>query len=614
MQALERIVGTTTWLGSIGALGGVALLLIAGSLFARMRRFLAGESASPGQPRDKGAAALEMIASLAAAVGVLGTFFALRADGSRLIPLFAPVLAGQVVFVFCQGALGLFRSWNVGPTPSPLLAPFPQDRAGALPPPLSQSIGGDPWPVGISRPADGVPGASPPPRRHRRPPTPPLRISRMDAVARGAFLLACMIGSILVHAAVLFVALRVHAGSEPVKSPERAGVFAASLVPASRQPSPVFEEIKKEEPPPPPKPEAPKPEPPPEPPKPEPKPEAPSEAAKEAPVAAATEQPKPELSPIAKETTAKAEAPAEKPKTEAPPAAPPPPPAAEAAPSESPARKAETESAKAEAPKPSASAPPPRSRVTESPETPAGSQPAEPTPAPAAAPPPKAGAEPRVLGFGEPPKNPENPEGPAGSDPRGTASDISTLKDYRKFLAREMKSGAADGPYVPHLRFGDNTAQENREITRYFGMELIAYPKNQKFYVYISPEQDLYSRSNDFTYIQNFSSRAIFRSSPYFDSLRAEAAKRVGAPAESLVLAQLLKPASATYIGWKEAECARRAGVTLAAVEACDATFVKTPFGVWIVRIDRLVLKDGRTMAVEDFEWTRVAASAGGHR
>ena len=77
MQALERIVGTTTWLGSIGALGGVALLLIAGSLFARMRRFLAGESASPGQPRDKGAAALEMIASLAAAVGVLGTFFAL---------------------------------------------------------------------------------------------------------------------------------------------------------------------------------------------------------------------------------------------------------------------------------------------------------------------------------------------------------------------------------------------------------------------------------------------------------------------------------------------------------------------------------------------------------
>ena len=79
-------------------------------------------------------------------------------------------------------------------------------------------------------------------------------------------------------------------------------------------------------------------------------------------------------------------------------------------------------------------------------------------------------------------------------------------------------------------------------------------------------------------------------------------------------MAQLLKPSSAAYIGWKQAECARRAGVALDAVEACDATFVKTPFGVWIVRIDRLVLKDGRTLAVEDFEWARVAPAAGGDK
>ena len=177
-----------------------------------------------------------------------------------------------------------------------------------------------------------------------------------------------------------------------------------------------------------------------------------------------------------------------------------------------------------------------------------------------------------------------------------------------------MKPGPAEGQYVPHLRFSDNSTQENKEITRYFGMELIAYPKNQKFYVYISPDQDVFSRSNDFSYIHNFSSRTIFRSSPYFDALRAEAAKRVGVPAESLVVAQLLKPASAAYIGWKESECARRAGVTLDTVEACDATFAKTPFGVWIVRIDRLVLKDGRTLSVEDFEWGRVAPAAGGDK
>jgi len=125
--------------------------------------------------------------------------------------------------------------------------------------------------------------------------------------------------------------------------------------------------------------------------------------------------------------------------------------------------------------------------------------------------------------------------------------------------------------------------------------------------VYIDPEQGLYSRSNDFTYIHNFSSRVIFRNSPYFDSLRAEAARRVGVDASTLVVAQLLKPSSAAYIGWKERECSRRAGVALEDVDACEATFAKTPFGVWIVRIDRLLMRDGRTIQIQDFEWTKVS-------
>ena len=549
MDALERTVGATAWLGSIAALGGVAVILIGAGLFSRLRRILEPDAPGSRPSGERRTAALEMIASLAAAAGLLGTFLALKADGGRLIPIFSPVLAGLVVFVFCQGAAGLLRSSSDAPPKTPL-----------PPPPISRTLDGDP------RPADGLPGPAAL-RRLRRPAHPPIGVSRMDAVARALLLLACMLGSVLLHGAVFFIALRVHAGATPAKEPERAGVFAASLVPSPRfsPPPPPPEEPKKEELPP----EPPKPEPP----KVEPKTETPE------PVAAA-EAPKVEATP-------------EKPKAESSP--PPPPPAAEAA-------------APAESAKPAA--PPPPARPTETSE-PAGAPPAA---EPASGPPPKAGVDPAVLGFGEPPKAKEKTEAPAGSDPRGTPTGIATLKDYRKFLAREMKPGSSDGAYVPHLRFGDNTAEQNREITRYFGMEIIAYPKNQKFYVYISPDQDVFSRSNDFSYIHNFSSRAIFRSSPYFDGLRAEAAKRVGVSADSLVLAQLLKPSSATYIGWKEAECARRAGVALSTVEACDATFAKTAFGVWIVRIDRLVLKDGRTLAVEDFEWARVGSSAGGDR
>jgi hypothetical protein len=300
------------------------------------------------------------------------------------------------------------------------------------------------------------------------------------------------------------------------------------------------------------------------------------------------------------------------------PAAPPEPPSAPPAPSAAREVEAAPEPPAPAAPKAKETAaaspePPARVRYTETPKPAAmPAAPAAEEPGPAArtpAPPGPAGgpaapgAAPAVLGFGDPDKT----AGSAGSDSKGGGGEISSVRDYRRFLAREMKSGGGEGQYVPNLRFGDNKPQENREIMRYFGMELIAYPKNQKFYVYIDPEQGLYSRSNDFTYIHNFSSRVIFRNSPYFDSLRAEAARRVGVDASTLVVAQLLKPSSAAYIGWKERECSRRAGVALEDVDACEATFAKTPFGVWIVRIDRLLMRDGRTIQIQDFEWTKVS-------
>src|SRR6185436_8757522 len=156
MDALERTMGATAWLGSIGALGGVALFVISASLFSRLRRLLEPDRPSSRAPDDRRTAALEMIASLAAAVGLLGTFLALKADGGRLVPIFGPALAGLVVFVFCQGALGLLRSWSEPVPPTPLPAPAPPERTGPLPPPFSQAIGGDPWPTEATRPPDGL--------------------------------------------------------------------------------------------------------------------------------------------------------------------------------------------------------------------------------------------------------------------------------------------------------------------------------------------------------------------------------------------------------------------------------------------------------------------------
>jgi hypothetical protein len=477
-----------------------------------------------------------------------------------------PALAGLGVFLFCQAALGFFRSWNEDLRTESLLAltvPRPADTV---------TLGGASYAVVCADPAPAPAAGERRPRRVPRAAAKAPPRSAMDSLQRALALAACILISGLLHGSIFVIARRVQTAPPTSPEPERAGVYLARIVSAP-DPEPAPPEPPREEPIPPPKPAAPEP-PPPEPPKPEaPKPEPPEPAA-------LTEKPP-------------AEAPA---KTEAPPPAP-----AAVAEAEPEPRSKKTEIKEAERPQPAAA--PPAARVTETP------RPADPAPhdapAPAAAAPPKPGPEPSVLGQGAPLKAREKEDAPAG------ASGISTMKEYRQFLAREMTAGSREGQYVPNLRFGDNKAQENREIMRYFGMELIAYPKNQKFYVYIDPDNGLFSRSNDFAYIHNFSSRAIFRTSPYFDALRAQAARKVDVPPESLVVAQLLKPSSAAYIGWKEAECARRAGVPLEAVEACEASFVKSPFGVWIVRIDRLLMKDGRTLPVEDFEWAKVSTSGG---
>ncbi len=578
MAALDLSLREQACPGAMSVLTVIALALIAGRLLFWMRRFPSRDRRSapdPGRIREsldvdvRRLAWLEVVAALIAIGRLLGTFLNLRfgsggtaaLDGDRLAPVFAPALAGLALFLVCQSTAGFFRSWNDAARADspPAAAPPTLLGTGPLPAPNIIPLGAGPFLV--------MSGGNPPPlRRIRRPAATPSAASGANAARRSIVLAACIFLSILLHASVLYVAHRIQNAPEPAPETERAGTFLARIVPVARTLPPPPEAIKEDPPPPPPKPEPPAPEPPPR--------EAPKV---EMPVPPVTERPTEAPKP-------------EPPKPE--PAAPPPAPLAES-------KEAKSEAKEVEAASPAA--PPPAPKLTETP------RPTEPSPAPAAGPTPKAGPDAPVLGQGTTARTKEKDDAPAGAG-------ISSLKEYRQFLAREMNGGAAEGQYGPNLRFGDNKAQENREIMRYFGMELIAYPKNQKFYVYIDPDRGLFSRSNDFSYIHNFSSRAIFRTSPYFDGLREQAAKQANVAPDSLVVAQLLKPSSAAYIGWKEGECARRAGVALETVEACDASFVKSPFGVWIVRIDRLLLKDGRTLAVEDFEWAKISASGGGSR
>jgi hypothetical protein len=558
---------------------------------------------------------VDAVASLAALAGLGSSFVALRVGAVQALWLpraLSPALAGLAVFVFARTVLAVFRAWGDALRDDVAFAlqrsaPLPQAPVPASPIETAPVVRVEL----LSSPVPNAPGAASPRRRIRRPRLRPAGEDAAFTIRGMVVFTTCLLGSIAFHSAIFLIAQRLDSAAVTAKRAEGDGIIFARLVPPRKEavvaPPPV--DVKPEplvlpEAPPPPPPPAALP-PPPDPPPPPVPPPLPQEVAAPPP-------PKPEPPPKALVTEEVPQTPVVK---DTPPQAPPPsPPPAVPEPRET---ATAPEPPAPAAPKPRETPPPsplpPAVRYTESPKSVAK----EPEAAPLGPPPPARelpatstpASHPDAIGYGA--KSEEKSPSPKASDAGAAPGEISTVRDYRRFLSSDMKGGAKEGQYVPNLRFGDNKAQENREIMRYFGMELIAYPRNQKFYVYIDPEQGLYSRSNDFSYIHNFSTRVIFRNSPYFDSLRAEAARKAGVGADSLVVAQLLKPSAASYIGWKEGECARGAGVALEDVEACDASFVKTPFGVWIVRIDRLLLKDGRTLPVQDFEWAKMSAGKG---
>ncbi len=184
---------------------------------------------------------------------------------------------------------------------------------------------------------------------------------------------------------------------------------------------------------------------------------------------------------------------------------------------------------------------------------------------------------------------------------------INSIREYRRYLAKEMPPPGGKDPYIPKIHFGSNPNQENLEIMEYFGMEVIAYPPGQNYYIYIEPKNALFRKNTDIEYLDNYSNRVIFRSSPWFERLKEQAAEEVGVSAKKLVIAQLLRPSTAHYIAWKQKQAAALAGVSLEEVDACEARFVRSGMGIWIVRIESVRLRTGGAISVLDEEWARVS-------
>jgi len=178
-----------------------------------------------------------------------------------------------------------------------------------------------------------------------------------------------------------------------------------------------------------------------------------------------------------------------------------------------------------------------------------------------------------------------------------------TAAEHQTYRERLLADFDPDWPEIPELVVlaGPN---EQRAVSRFFGMTLIAYPKDEErpSYVIVIDEetgQCRYRRDFDFA---AFSNRVKDRGNvAAYRSLVERARRRLALP-EDLAIVSLVPAGADAYFAAKQMEAVNSTGVNMNDVVRSEGHYARDADGRYILIIDHLVIKDGRTVPVADPE------------
>ncbi len=181
-----------------------------------------------------------------------------------------------------------------------------------------------------------------------------------------------------------------------------------------------------------------------------------------------------------------------------------------------------------------------------------------------------------------------------------------TQDDYRGYQEK-MDVGQVEGLPVPNLIVVYSDEDEILAVTHYFNLKMIVYGKKdgKEQPVLIEVENP---NNSTFRQIQsidqvNFSNRVREREgNPFFDRLLDKAVQDFGLEKYGSHLISLIPNDVDLYFRYKQIECAKRNGIDPFSVKTTYARYHLTDIGVWILAVERMKLKDGRTVSVRDFE------------
>lgn len=194
-----------------------------------------------------------------------------------------------------------------------------------------------------------------------------------------------------------------------------------------------------------------------------------------------------------------------------------------------------------------------------------------------------------------------SPDEAARREEQELARRLASLDD-----AARAEQANVDDAKVPAIKFtGGASAQDYVHLQQFYGMKVVVYPPSRRFlatFDLASGAVELVADPRAFM-ARFHGKRAIAEQGAYWSTVAEKVARRMGvARADDLVVLSIFPNRTARYLGWKELEVCRKAGVNPTDVALALCTYERRPNGTWIVKVIELQGFDGRHIPVRDFE------------
>jgi hypothetical protein len=181
---------------------------------------------------------------------------------------------------------------------------------------------------------------------------------------------------------------------------------------------------------------------------------------------------------------------------------------------------------------------------------------------------------------------------------RALTRKLEQLDDWERYQIAARRENI-DADKLPVLDLPERSPGEFLELLKFYGMEVVCYPKDGRFLVQVDPRTGAMQRITDRkAFMARFASRGIEQRGARRTRLAEQVASRFEAGVPEMQVWLLMPQRTAHYFAWKQLEALRRAGLDPEEVATCYGRYERTVRGTWVVEIGQVAMMSGRRISI----------------